>query len=85
MPPVRIGEHRTEGKPWRSVIVTGDRFRLGPALEEGVLLLGRVAWQLFARIRPGRQDPCAARPVPGNRNDWTVTEGVADARELRCG
>ncbi|RPE38623.1 dihydrofolate reductase [Streptomyces sp. Ag109_O5-1] len=40
---------------------TEDRFRLGPALDEGVLLLGRVTWQLFARIWSGRQDPYAAR------------------------
>ena len=44
---------------------TEDRFRLGPALDEGVLLLGRVTRQLFARIWPGRQDPYAARMNAG--------------------
>ncbi|MBD0742712.1 dihydrofolate reductase family protein [Streptomyces sp. CBMA152] len=40
---------------------TEDRFRLGSALDEGVLLLGRVTWQLFAKIWPGREDPFARR------------------------
>ncbi|MYS32562.1 RibD domain-containing protein [Streptomyces sp. KhCrAH-43] len=41
--------------------VAGDKFRLGSALDEGVLLLGRATWQLFSRIWPGRDDPFAAR------------------------
>src|SRR5690242_6400326 len=45
----------------REAVGTEDRFRLGSALDEGVLLLGRVTWQLFARIWPGREDPFAAR------------------------
>lgn len=36
--------------------VAGDKFKLGPALESGVLLLGRTTWQLFSRIWPGRAD-----------------------------
>lgn len=40
---------------------TEDRFGLGPALDEGVLLFGRVTWQLFARIWPGRRDRHAVR------------------------
>lgn len=41
--------------------VAGDRFRLGRLLDEGVLLLGRTTWELFAGLWPGRDDPFAAR------------------------
>lgn len=41
--------------------VTGDKFRLGTVLDEGVMLLGRTTWQLFSRIWPGRDDSFAAR------------------------
>jgi dihydrofolate reductase len=41
--------------------VAGDKFRLGSTLDEGVLLLGRATWQLFARLWPGRGDPFSAR------------------------
>ena len=34
--------------------VAGDKFRLGPVLDSGVLLLGRRTWQLFSGIWPGR-------------------------------
>jgi dihydrofolate reductase len=41
--------------------VAGDKFRLGRTLDDGVLLLGRTTWELFARLWPGRDDPFAAR------------------------
>ncbi|MFF4054484.1 dihydrofolate reductase family protein [Streptomyces sp. NPDC001668] len=41
--------------------VAGDKFRLGRTLDDGVLLLGRATWQLFARLWPGRADPFSAR------------------------
>lgn len=41
--------------------VAGDKFRLGSLLDDGVLLLGRHTWELFAGIWPGRDDPFAAR------------------------
>ena len=41
--------------------VAGDKFRLGSALDDGVMLLGRTTWQLFSRLWPGRDDPFAAR------------------------
>ncbi|MFE0516506.1 dihydrofolate reductase family protein [Streptomyces sp. NPDC058964] len=41
--------------------VAGDKFRLGGTLDDGVLLLGRTTWELFARLWPGRDDPFAAR------------------------
>jgi dihydrofolate reductase len=41
--------------------VTGDKFRIGSVLDEGVLLLGRKTWAMFSRIWPGRDDPFSAR------------------------
>jgi dihydrofolate reductase len=41
--------------------VAGDKFRLGATMDDGVMLLGRRTWQLFARLWPGRDDPFAAR------------------------
>ncbi|MGW4568941.1 dihydrofolate reductase family protein [Streptomyces sp. NPDC004561] len=41
--------------------VEGDKFRLGPVLDEGVMLLGRTTWELFAGLWPGRRSPFAAR------------------------
>ena len=41
--------------------VTGDPFRLGGVLDEGVLLLGRKTWEHFSQIWPGRDDPFSAR------------------------
>lgn len=34
--------------------VAGDRFKLGPALDSGVLVLGRRTWEQFAQIFPSR-------------------------------
>jgi len=36
--------------------VAGDKFALGGILDTGVMLLGRVTWELFAKIWPGRED-----------------------------
>ena len=36
--------------------VAGDKFKLGEVLDAGVMLLGRVTWQLFSRIWPSRDD-----------------------------
>jgi dihydrofolate reductase len=36
--------------------VAGDKFKLGDVLDTGVMLLGRVTWQLFSRIWPSRDD-----------------------------
>jgi len=41
--------------------IGGDRFGLGSTLDDGVLLLGRTTWQIFAGIWPHRDDPFAVR------------------------
>ncbi|WP_433296311.1 dihydrofolate reductase family protein [Actinoplanes sp. CA-030573] len=41
--------------------VAGDKFRLGPLLDDGVLLLGRATWQLFSRLWPTRDDPFSVK------------------------
>lgn len=37
--------------------VAGDKFRLGPLLEQGTLLFGRRTWELFSTLWPARDDP----------------------------
>ena len=41
-------------------VIAGDKFRLGSALDTGVLLLGRHTWELFSRIWPDRTTEFAA-------------------------
>lgn len=41
--------------------VAGDKFRLGQAMDDGAMLLGRRTWQLFSQLWPGRDDPFSAR------------------------
>ena len=59
--------------------VAGDKFRLGSALDNGVLLLGRRTWQLFSRLWPGRGDPFSARmnAVPKLVASRTLTDTSA--------
>ena len=59
--------------------VTGDPFRLGSVLDNGVLLLGRKTWELFSRIWPGRDDPFSARmnAVPKLVAAGTLTDASA--------
>jgi dihydrofolate reductase len=44
-----------------SEAVAGDKFRLGRTLDNGVLLLGRITWDLFSRLWPARDDPFSLR------------------------
>lgn len=37
--------------------VAGDKFRLGPVLEQGTLLFGRRTWEHFSNLWPHRDDP----------------------------
>jgi dihydrofolate reductase len=39
--------------------LAGDKFKLGPVLDTGVLLLGRSTWELFSRLWPNRTDDFA--------------------------
>jgi dihydrofolate reductase len=41
--------------------VTGDKFRLGPLFDTGVMLLGRNTWQAFSRLWPTRDDAFSQR------------------------
>ena len=36
--------------------ISGDKFKLGPVLDTGTLLLGRKTWQLFSHTFPQRTD-----------------------------
>jgi dihydrofolate reductase len=59
--------------------VAGDKFRLGSALDDGVMMLGRRTWQLFSRLWPGRNDPFSARmnAVPKLIASRTLTDASA--------
>jgi dihydrofolate reductase len=59
--------------------VTGDKFRIGSVLDEGVLLLGRKTWEMFSGIWPGRGDPFSARmnAVPKLVATSTLTDTAA--------
>ena len=37
--------------------VAGDKFRLGPLLEQGTLVFGRRTWEHFSTLWPNREDP----------------------------
>ena len=37
--------------------VAGDKFRLGPVLEQGTLVFGRRTWEHFSTLWPKREDP----------------------------
>jgi dihydrofolate reductase len=55
----------------------GDKFRLGQIMDDGVLLLGRRTFELFAGLWPGRDDPFSAR-----MNSWSklvASRSLADA------
>jgi dihydrofolate reductase/transposase len=59
------GADATPGGGWAfrygRAAVAGDPFRLGEALDTGILLLGRATWQRFAMIWPSRTDGFSAK------------------------
>jgi len=61
--------------------VGGDKFRLGSALDDGVMLLGRRTWELFAQIWPTRDDPFSRRmnAVPKLVASRTLTDSSASS------
>ena len=40
--------------------VAGDKFKLGPVLDSGVLLMGHKTWQAFSKLWPNRTDDFSA-------------------------
>ena len=66
--------------------VAGDKFRLGRTLDDGVMLLGRRTWQLFAGLWPSRTDPFSARmnavPKLVATNSLTDTSAWANSRVM---
>src|SRR3954469_20972015 len=59
-----------------SEAVAGDKFRLGPLLEQGVLLFGRRTWELFSRLWPTRTDPFST--AMNQARKAVVTRGTPD-------
>jgi dihydrofolate reductase len=61
--------------------VGGDKFRLGSTLDDGVMLLGRRTWEMFAQIWPSRDDTFAKRmnAVPKLVATRTLTDPFAFA------
>ncbi|WP_084258487.1 dihydrofolate reductase family protein [Microtetraspora malaysiensis] len=59
--------------------VSGDKFRLGSTLDDGVLVLGRRTWELFSGLWPNRDDPFSARmnAVPKLVASRTLTDTSA--------
>ena len=41
--------------------ISGDKFRLGPALDTATLLFGRRTWEHFSGLWPSRNDPFSTR------------------------
>jgi len=65
--------------------VAGDKFRLGPLFDSGVMLLGRKTWELFSRIWPNRSDPfsMAMNRIPKLVATRTLTDFGAWQRSSR--
>lgn len=61
--------------------VAGDKFRLGPRLDAGVLLLGRGTWQLFAKLWPPRSD--AFSTTMNNARKLVVSATLTDVSAWR--
>ncbi|MBO2458039.1 dihydrofolate reductase family protein [Actinomadura violacea] len=77
------GRGNTPGGGWAfrhgPEAVAGDKFRLGAVLDDGVMLLGRATWRLFAGLWPQRDDPFSARmnAVPKLVASRTLTDTSA--------
>ena len=59
--------------------VAGDKFRLGPLFDTGVMLLGRNTWQAFGRLWPTRDDAFSQRmnAIPKLVASRTLTDASA--------
>ncbi|GAA3628582.1 dihydrofolate reductase family protein [Microlunatus ginsengisoli] len=56
--------------------IAGDKFRLGPILQTGVLLFGRRTWQHFSRLWPSRTDPFST--AMNGMPKYVVSSGAPD-------
>jgi dihydrofolate reductase len=56
--------------------IAGDKFRLGPILESGVLLFGRRSWDQFSQLWPTRSEPFAI--AMNKASKLVVTRGNPD-------
>jgi dihydrofolate reductase len=56
--------------------IAGDKFRLGPILDSGVLLFGRGTWEHFSRLWPARSDPFST--AMNHARKAVVTRGTPD-------
>jgi dihydrofolate reductase len=56
--------------------IAGDKFRLGPILESGVLLCGRRTWEHFSKLWPTRTDPFST--AMNKIEKLVVTRGTLD-------
>lgn len=56
--------------------VAGDKFKLGPLLDTGTLLLGRGTWELFSKLWPARTDDFSTRmnEIPKRVVSRTLTD-----------
>src|SRR4051812_31477504 len=59
--------------------IGGDKFRLGPILDTGVLLFGRGTWQAFSKRWPNRSDDFAAAMNRASKYVASRTLGSVDA------
>ncbi|HLI01416.1 MAG TPA: dihydrofolate reductase family protein [Acidimicrobiales bacterium] len=69
-------------------VVGGDKFKLGPLFDTGVLLLGRKTWELFSEIFPARSDDFsrAMNRIPKVVASRTVSDvGAWDNSSLMVG
>jgi dihydrofolate reductase len=77
------GQEGTPGGGWLfrhgPEFVSGDRFRIGPIMDAGVMLLGRRTWEQFSGIWPGRDDPFSNRmnAIPKLVASRTLTDASA--------
>jgi dihydrofolate reductase len=61
--------------------IAGDKFRMGPRLDAGGLLLGRRTWQLFSTLWPGRTDEFSARMNAAPK--WVASSTLTDVSAWR--
>lgn len=56
--------------------VAGDKFKLGPRLDTGALLLGRTTWELFSTIWPNQTDEFSTQMNKAPK--WVASRTLTD-------